>query len=39
MEKVVTQAQKERVNDKHIERIDFQVHNFFTPQPVKNADV
>ncbi|OAG44671.1 hypothetical protein AYO21_01161 [Fonsecaea monophora] len=39
LEKVVTQARQERANDKHIERVDFQTHNFFTPQPVKNADV
>ncbi|OAP61994.1 hypothetical protein AYL99_04197 [Fonsecaea erecta] len=39
LEKVVTQAQQERASDKHVDRIDFQTHNFFKPQPVKNADV
>ncbi|EXJ76339.1 uncharacterized protein A1O5_00847 [Cladophialophora psammophila CBS 110553] len=39
LEKVATQAQQERANDKHVERIEFQAHNFFTPQLVKNADV
>ncbi|OQV00538.1 hypothetical protein CLAIMM_06020 [Cladophialophora immunda] len=39
LEKVVTQARQERANDKHVERVEFQTHNFFTPQPVRDADV
>ncbi|KAJ9605325.1 hypothetical protein H2200_009982 [Cladophialophora chaetospira] len=39
LQKVVNQAEKERANDKNIDRIKFQAHNFFTPQPVKEADV
>ncbi|KIX98360.1 uncharacterized protein Z520_05661 [Fonsecaea multimorphosa CBS 102226] len=39
LEKVVMQARQERANDKHVNRIEFQAHDFFTPQPVKNADV
>ncbi|EXJ53874.1 hypothetical protein A1O7_09210 [Cladophialophora yegresii CBS 114405] len=39
LEKVVAQAQRERANDKDIDRIKFQAHNFFTAQPVKNASV
>jgi 6-hydroxytryprostatin B O-methyltransferase len=39
LEKVVAQAQSERANDKDIDRIKFQAHNFFTEQPVKNASV
>ncbi|KIW99131.1 uncharacterized protein Z519_00794 [Cladophialophora bantiana CBS 173.52] len=39
LEKVATQAQQERTSDKHAERVEFQTHNFFTPQLVKNADV
>jgi 6-hydroxytryprostatin B O-methyltransferase len=39
LEKVVAQAQKERANDEHANHIEFQAHSFFTPQPVKHADV
>ena len=34
LEKVI-----EDVKDRHTDRVDFQVHNFFDPQPVKGADV
>ncbi len=39
LEKVVAQAEKERANDKNMGRIKFQSHNFFTEQPIKDADV
>ncbi|ETI19317.1 hypothetical protein G647_09149 [Cladophialophora carrionii CBS 160.54] len=30
-------AERQCTNDKDIDRIKFQTHNFFTAQPVKNA--
>ena len=39
LDTVAAQAQKERASDKDIHRIKFQGHDFFTPQPVKDADV
>jgi SAM-dependent methyltransferase len=39
LEKVINQAKKERRSDKYADRVDFQVHSFFNPQPVRAADV
>ena len=39
LEKVVAQAREEHANNDNIERVKFQAYNFFTPQPIKNADI
>ncbi|KIW62946.1 hypothetical protein, variant [Phialophora macrospora] len=39
LETVVAQARSERANDHDMDRVEFQAHDFFTEQPVKNASV
>ncbi|KAK4942802.1 hypothetical protein LTR10_017562 [Elasticomyces elasticus] len=39
LEKVIRTAKTERINDRHGERVKFEAHDFFEPQPIRNADV